>query len=109
MKYVVLKTADFTNWLAELKNRQACLRILTRINAAEDGNFGDHKILPGTGGLSEMRINCGPGYRVYYGRIERKIYLLISGGDKTTQDADISRAKVAWKRIKEEGYADGKD
>lgn len=109
MKYLIRKTAEFSNWLNELKDRQAYLRILARINAAEDGNFGDHKILPGSGGLFEMRLNCGPGYRVYYGRMDRKIFLIISGGDKLTQKADVAKAKAAWKRIKEEGYADGEN
>jgi putative addiction module killer protein len=109
MKYRIRRTDTFSEWLTNLQYRQGFLRITARIVAAEDGNFGDHKLLPGTGGLSEMRIDCGPGYRVYYGRMGREIYLLIMGGDKFSQKTDIARAKTMWGRIKEEGYADGED
>ena len=109
MKYELRRTDIFAEWLTKLKDRKGFLRIAARVAAAEDGYFGDHKLLPGTGGGSEMRIHCGPGYRVYYGQLGRAIYLLLSGGDKTSQKDDIATAAAMWARIKEEGYADEED
>jgi putative addiction module killer protein len=64
--------------------------VLARIRSAELGNFGDHK--PLGGGLFEMRIHYGPGYRLYYARREDVVYLLLMGGSKATQARDIKRA-----------------
>ncbi|MFJ1257150.1 type II toxin-antitoxin system RelE/ParE family toxin [Cupriavidus sp. CuC1] len=94
------RTAEFSAWLLALQDLKARAKILTRLKRAEQGNFGDSE--PIGEGLSEMRIDFGPGYRIYYGREGAVAYLLISGGDKSTQKADIRRAKEMWKTIKKE-------
>jgi putative addiction module killer protein len=84
----------FTDWLAGLADRQARARILARIERLEAGTFGDAKFL--RDGVSELRIDWGPGYRVYFGRDGRAVVVLICGGDKRKQDADIRRAMALW-------------
>lgn len=84
------RTAEFNDWLTGLADRVAKLRIARRIEAAEAGNFGD--CAPVGEGVSEMRVHYGPGYRVYFTRIGRTVYLLLSGGDKSSQGRDIARA-----------------
>ncbi len=71
-------------------------RILDRLKRASNGNFGDTK--PVKGGVFEMRIDYGPGYRVYFFQRGKEIVILLCGGDKSTQNADIAQAK----RLKEE-------
>lgn len=79
---------------------KARARILGRINSAENGNFGDCE--PVGGGVSEMRIHYGPGYRLYYTRQGEVVYLLLIGGDKSSQKRDIKRAiEIAAKLGKE--------
>lgn len=102
MKIVIEKTDVFRKWLDGLKDQKGRARVLTRIVAAESGNFGDCG--PVGGGISEMRIHFGPGYRVYYAQRGEVVYLLIAGGDKATQKRDITRAKAIWKAVKEQGY-----
>lgn len=85
----IAETAAFTAWLAALADAIAKAAILRRIDQARQGNFGDHK--PLEHGLNEMRIDVGPGYRVYYCRIGKVEYLLIGGRGKSTQKA-ISNA-----------------
>lgn len=82
-----------TRWLAELPDRQARARILARIERLEIGNFGDCKFV--RDGVSELRIDWGPGYRLYYGR-DGRIIVLLCGGDKRKQGADIERAVRLW-------------
>ena len=69
-----------------------------RIKRAEQGNFGDAK--PVGDGVSEMRIDFGRGYRVYYAREGNTVYLLLSGGDKSSQSRDLEEAKQLWKKCK---------
>jgi putative addiction module killer protein len=83
--------------LADLIGRA---KVAIRIRRAELGNFGDVK--PLEDGVSEMRIDFGPGYRVYFAREGQVVYLLLCGGDKSTQKADIKAAKALWAKIKEE-------
>jgi len=87
----VHQTATFQRWFARLKDQQARDRILARITMLEQGNVGDSKSVGG--GDSEMRIHTGTGYRVYYRRKDRTVFLLLCGGDKGSQRADISRAQ----------------
>ena len=94
------RTEQFNQWLAALKDIKGKAQILTRIKRASLGNFGDTK--PLSDGVSEMRIHFGPGYRVYYAREGRTIYLLLSGGDKSTQSKDIKTAIAMWKQIQKE-------
>jgi putative addiction module killer protein len=84
----------FTDWLAELADRQARARVLARLERLETGNFGDVKFL--RDGVSELRIDWGPGYRVYFGRDGRTVVILLCGGDKRKQDADIGKAVELW-------------
>jgi putative addiction module killer protein len=79
-----------TQYLAKLRDTRAMVKISTRISRVETGNFGDHKSVGG--GLWEMRIDYGPGYRVYYCFEGDKIVLLLCAGDKRTQSSDIETA-----------------
>lgn len=81
----------FDKWLAGLRDQKARARILTRIDSAILGNFGDCEFI--ADGVYEMRVHFGPGYRVYYTRRAEKVYLLLGGGDKGTQKRDIRRAR----------------
>ncbi len=78
-----------------MKDSKAKIAIDRRIYRAELGNFGDHK--PCREGVWELRIDTGPGYRVYYARAGRTVVLLLCGGIKRSQDADISKACEYWK------------
>ena len=96
-------TADgrdpFKEWLANLADRQARARILVRLQRMVAGNFGDCK--PIGDGVWELRIDHGPGYRIYYSRVGGKLVLLLIGGDKRKQQADIDTALTYlqdWKR-----------
>ncbi|WGS52543.1 type II toxin-antitoxin system RelE/ParE family toxin [Paraburkholderia sp. D15] len=77
---------------------RARAKILVRIRRAERGHFGNVKLLGD--GISEMRIDWGPGYRVYLAREGSMMYLLLCGGDKSTQQADIKHAKTMWEKLK---------
>jgi putative addiction module killer protein len=98
--YTVNRTEVFDTWLAELADLRARAKILVRVRRAERGHFGNVK-LP-EDGVSEMRIDCGPGYRVYFALEGHMVYLLLCGGNKSTQPADIKHAKTMWSAIKEE-------
>lgn len=92
-----LRTPEFDDWLKGLRNPVAKARIIARIRSAEQGNFGDCK--PIGHGISEMRVHCGPGYRLYYTRRGKEIYLLLCGGDKSTQRQDIQLAQSLLKYL----------
>ncbi|MFN3635337.1 MAG: type II toxin-antitoxin system RelE/ParE family toxin [Rhizobium rhizophilum] len=79
----------FDAWLRSLKDRTGKLRILARLTSAEQRNFGD--CAPVGGDVFEMRVHYGPGYRVYYTRRGTTVYLLLIGGDKSTQKRDINK------------------
>lgn len=81
----------FTGWLQALQDQQAGARIRIRLDRLALGNFGDCE--PVGGGVIELRIDWGPGYRVYCARLGQTIVLLLCGGDKRTQKKDIKRAK----------------
>jgi putative addiction module killer protein len=87
----IQRTAEFDRWLNALRDRKGQARILARIVSAAHGNFGDCKSVGA--GVSEMRIDVGPGYRVYFTRRGETVYLLLAGGDKSTQVADIRRTR----------------
>ncbi len=87
----VIQSETFARWLGKLKDRAAVMRINARIRRlTETGNFGDAK--PLREGVSEMRIDYGPGYRLYFIQSGPVLVVLLAGGDKSTQDADIKRA-----------------
>ena len=83
-------TAGFDAWFDGLPDRKAKARIQVRIDRAEEGNFGDCQ--PVGKGVSEMRIHYGAGYRVYFKRFGREWVIVLAGGDKSTQQADIKTA-----------------
>lgn len=89
------KKAPFTEWLGKLKDRQGRARILARINRLKLGNFGDCK--PIGRGVYELKIDFGPGYRVYFARTGNEIIVILCGGTKKTQQADIDKAIEFWK------------
>jgi len=91
-------TSEFEHWLAGLRDRAARGRILGRIERMRLGNAGDGKLLRGTGGIFELKIDFGPGYRVYFIRKGDQLFILLCGGDKGSQSADIAKAiKIARK------------
>jgi putative addiction module killer protein len=87
----VRETDEFAAWFTSLKDRQARARITVRIRRLSLGNPGDVK--PVGGGVSEMRIDYGPGYRVYFVRRGEALVVLLCGGDKRLQDRDIAIAQ----------------
>ena len=89
----------FGEWLSK-QNINVVARIQQRIDRMSRGNFGDHRGLDS--GLSELRIDYGPGYRVYYGRDGHNIVILLAGGTKKRQDRDIEQARIHWKAYKQE-------
>lgn len=88
--FQLAETDEFHHWLGSLADRRAKARIVDRIKRASNGNFGDAK--PVGSGVSEMRIDYGPGYRVYFFRRGKALVILLCGGDKKSQKADIVRA-----------------
>jgi putative addiction module killer protein len=85
----------FERWLDRVRDRRALVAIERRIARIErDGYLGDHKYL--RDGVSELRIDIGAGYRVYYAQAGEVVLLLLCGGDKATQEADINRAVASW-------------
>jgi putative addiction module killer protein len=99
----VVKSATFDRWLRKLKNRRAAARIQVRIDRLAAGNPGDVK--PVGSGISELRIDYGPGYRVYYLHEGQRLILLLYGGDKSSQQKDIEEAKrmaADWKSDEQE-------
>jgi putative addiction module killer protein len=99
--FQLAETDVFHRWLGSLPDRRAMARILDRLKRASNGNFGDVK--PTRAGVSEMRIDYGPGYRVYFFRRGKELVILLCGGDKKTQKADIAEAV----RLKDEITRDG--
>ena len=95
-----LRSQEFDAWLTALDDPLGRARIIYRIRAAEAGNFGDCE--PVGGGVSEMRVHVGPGYRVYYIRRGKVVYLLLLGGDKAGQKRDIRRALEMARTLKQE-------
>ncbi len=93
----VRKTALFTKWFTALKDRRAKARIQVRIDRMEMGNFGD--VAPVGEGVSELRIFYGPGYRVYFIQESSTLVILLSGGDKSSQQSDIAKAKDLAKQL----------
>ena len=97
--YEIIKSDTFETWLLDLKDRQARLRVQARIERLGNGNPGHVK--PAGAGVSELRIDYGPGYRVYFMKSGTLVIVLLAGGDKRTQDADIKRAINIAKEWKE--------
>jgi putative addiction module killer protein len=96
----LLRTDEFDDWLRGLKDIRAKARIYNRLDGVIGGNFGDCKAVGD--GVSEMRIHYGSGYRLYFSRRGSAVYLLLLGGDKSTQVKDIERAKSLLKSLPKE-------
>lgn len=85
----------YTDWLCRVRDTKAKVAIARRVNRVEQGNFGDHRFC--RDGIWEMRVDVGGGYRLYYALSGKAVVLLLCGGDKRTQNADIDRACDYWK------------
>lgn len=95
--FVVRQTAEFVAWLDSLKDIRAQVRVAARLRQAEAGSLDDRKTVEGD--VCEMRVNIGPGYRLYFVRRGRILVILLNGGDKSTQKRDIRRALALAARI----------
>ncbi len=91
--YTFVRSSDFDAWLSELANPKAKARILARLRSAALGNFGDCEAVGD--GVSEMRVHVGAGYRVYFVRTGATVYVLLTGGDRSSQQR-TSAARNAW-------------
>lgn len=97
--FFIEKTTEFDKWLRKLNDLKAKAKILFRIQKLEnDEHFGDCK--PVDDGIQEMRVNFATGYRVYFKEKNGKIIVLLIGGDKSTQQKDIKKAKEIWGKLK---------
>jgi putative addiction module killer protein len=100
---LIYETSDgkrpFSEWLTNLKDRRARAKIRARLNRVQLGNLGDCKSVGD--GVSELRVNFGPGYRVYLGQRGTELVILLCGGDKGSQSRDIEKAKELWKEYKD--------
>ncbi len=90
-----------TNWLAKFKDVRIRTRIIRRINRIEQGNFGDHRHIVGGEGVWELRLDFGPGYRVYYAEDGASVVILLCAGEKKSQDRDINQAIANWRDYQE--------
>jgi len=88
---MIIRSDAYNDWLKNLRDERIKARIYARVDRLENGNPGDVKSVGD--GISEMRIHYGPGYRVYYKDTGKEIIILLCGGDKSTQQADIAAAK----------------
>jgi len=96
--YFIEKTPEFDKWLRKLKDLRAKAKILVRIQKLEqDEHFGDCE--PVGDGIRELKINYAKGYRIYFREKDGKIIILLIGGDKSTQQSDIEKAKEIWNEL----------
>ena len=96
--FLVEKTSEFDKWLRKLKDYKAKAKILFRIQKIErDGHYGDWKLVGD--GIKELRINFAKGYRIYLTEKEKKIIILLVGGDKSSQERDVKKAKDISKKL----------
>jgi len=98
--FTVRLTAEFEAWLDGLRDKKAQVRIAARLRLAEAGNLGDWNSIAGA--ISEMRVNFGPGYRLFFTRRGRILIVMLNGGDKSTQAKDIKRAQQILKELESE-------
>ncbi len=95
--FIVRQTQEFQDWLDRLRDLRAQVRIVARLRLAEAGNLGDWK--PVGGEVFEMRVDIGPGYRLYFTRKGSIFIVMLAGGDKSTQARDIKRAQRILKQL----------
>lgn len=98
--FSVQLTQEFQDWLDELADRKAQVRIAARLRQAEAGNLGDWKSIDNS--LSEMRVDVGPGYRLYFTRRGNLLIIMLAGGDKSSQARDIRQAQALLKKLEAE-------
>lgn len=98
--HLVRLTPQFQDWLDRLADKRAQLRIAARLRLAEAGSLGDWQ--PVGGGVAEMRVHFGPGYRLYFMRRGAIVIVMLGGGDKSSQARDIARAQRLARRLESE-------
>lgn len=98
--FQIQQTDVFADWLARLKDAKAKARILARLESVTHGNLGDTKVVGG--GVRELRVHVGPGYRIYFAQVGQIVLLLLCAGDKSTQKRDIERAKRLLRETQED-------
>ncbi len=98
--YFIKQTNIFSQWLNKLKDIKGKVSILRRVDRMKYGNFGDYKYVGD--GVSELRIAFGPGYRIYYTKQESQVIILLVGGDKSSQNSDIRKAKKILEELENE-------
>ena len=98
--YLIKQADNFLKWLKKLKDIKDKVAILRRIDRTKYGNFGDYKYLGD--GVNELRVDVGPGYRVYFSIKNSEIIILLIGGDKSTQSSDIKKAKEIFRELENE-------
>ncbi len=97
--YFIEKTTEFDKWFKKINDLRAKAKILFRLQKLEkDEHFGDCE--PVGDGIRELKINYAKGYRVYFKEIDGKVIILLMGGDKSSQQQDIVKAKEIWKKLK---------
>jgi putative addiction module killer protein len=96
----IIRTVEYASWNRSLRDDRAKAKIALRVDRLALGNPGDVK--PVGGGVSEMRIDYGPGYRVYYGQRGNEVILLLCGGTKNEQSKDIEQAKALFEKWKKD-------
>jgi putative addiction module killer protein len=101
-RFTVRKTKRFDQWLQKLRDTQTRAHILARLTRLESGQVGDARGVGG--GVSELRIHIGAGYRVYFTRIGARVVFLLAGGDKSTQTRDIAQAQAFAASLHDEGH-----
>ncbi len=101
VKYLEVNGKElFKEWHRRLKDEKAKVRIQTAVDRMVDGYFGDHHDLPNTGGLWELRIHYGRGFRVYYGYHQGAIIVVVCGSEKDNQDAVVRKSAQHWAAFK---------
>jgi putative addiction module killer protein len=96
-------TSDFESWIQDLRDKQARKCIMYRLNRCQTAGRIVGDTHPVGGGVSELRFDFGPGYRVYFAQKESTLILLLAGGEKHGQNRDIRRARVLLQEMKEDG------
>ena len=96
----ILKSDVFEEWIDNLRVRAGAAQVLRRLARLERGNSG--RVAPVGEGVSELKIDFGPGYRVYFGQRGEELVIILGGGDKSSQDRDIRAAKKLWDEWKEQ-------
>ena len=100
VRYVTSDGQDhFGEWFAD-QPLEVRARIQARLDRIQVGNFGDHRVL--RGGIAELRLDFGPGYRIYFGRVGQDLVLLLCAGTKRRQTRDIERARRLWQSYLQE-------